>query len=85
MAKDKNVAHWAGERMMHKAEKMGVEIGLPIILETRLTSGWKMVRNIISKHDEESAKLWKTVKDFHLTAWIMAENDPDTKRLMKLH
>jgi hypothetical protein len=85
MATSMDVAHRAAEHMMDEAEKLGLHSHLPVILETRLTSGWKMVRSIIAKHGGEPAKLWETAKDFHLTAWIMPETDPDTKRLMKLH
>jgi hypothetical protein len=87
MAEDKDAAHRAANHMLDQAEQLGaITSRMPIIiLETRLSSGWKTVRSIISKHDTEPAKHWKAVKNFHLTAWFMPENDPDSQRLMKLH
>jgi hypothetical protein len=86
MTKDKRLLLSVSDRLMKAAEDHGFTCWPPIILQTHLTTGWKTVRNIITKHQgPEPSEHWKTVKDFHLTGWIMAESNPDTKRLMDLH
>jgi len=89
MAKDKRVLMDVSETLIKKAEDLGFEMWPPMILQTHLTTGWKLVREIITNccgnHVDELYEKWKTVEDFHLTAWAMAENHPDRKRLMDLH
>jgi hypothetical protein len=86
MTNDERTLLGVSDRLMKEAEDRGLKCWPPIILQTHLSSGWKIVRDIITKHQgEEPSKHWKTVKDFHLTGWIMAENHPDTKQLMELH
>jgi hypothetical protein len=72
------------DRMIGEAGKMGMRSPLPMVLQTHLDDGWEIVRQIISAHDS-SKPAWDKAKDFHFTAWIMPESDPDTKRLMELH
>jgi hypothetical protein len=60
--------------------------GLPIVLQTHLTTGWKTVRKIIADSGyQDAVNLWKSATTFHQTAWFMAEEHPDTEKLMALH
>jgi hypothetical protein len=62
-----------------------------LILQTHLTTGWKLVRNILKINGAVKARageikqMWKSVEDFHLTMWVMPDSDPDHRRLMDLH
>jgi hypothetical protein len=75
------VADW----MMGESEKRGLRCWPPMILQTHLSTGWKIVREVIGNHDDEPARHWKNVKDFHFTGWFMVEGHPDQRRLMELH
>src|SRR5262245_43152334 len=86
MTSDECLLERVADRLMSEAEGLGFKCWPPIILQTHLDMGWKLVRKIITKHQgAEPSKHWETVKDFHLTGWIMAESNPDTERLMELH
>jgi hypothetical protein len=85
MAENKAVAHTAAMHMMDSAEKQGIKIHLPIILETHLNKNWQLVRSVISEKFKETPEPWKEARGFHMTAWFMQEDDPDSKRLMELH
>jgi hypothetical protein len=86
MTNQKDILPQVAERLMQEAETLGARCWPPIILQTHLSTGWKLVRDIITKNQGmELAKNWKTVKKFHLTGWIMTDDNPDTEQLMKLH
>jgi len=86
MTNDESVLERVTDRLMIEAESRGLKCWPPIILQTRLTTGWKLVRRVITKtQGDEPAKHWATAKTFHMTGWFMSESHPDTERLMDLH
>ena len=84
MTNDAHVLPACIDRMIREAEKLGARSHMPIVLQTHLGDGWKIVRRIILAH-APSKPAWDEATDFHFTAFIMPESDPDTKRLMELH
>jgi len=85
MTNDERDLFGVHDRLMQEIEKHGYQCRLQMILQTHLDTGWDIVREIIKSRNPEAGKLWATAKTFHITAWIMPESDPDTKRLMELH
>jgi len=86
MTNDKNILERVYDRLIHEAECRGFKHWPPMILTTHLDTGVEIVREIITKtQGSKPSEHWKKIKDFHLTAWLMTEDHPDTERLMELH
>jgi hypothetical protein len=79
-----NIIENAISRMMDWMEERGIGF-LPAVLATQLTTGVKTVRKIASKQDESVGPLLSQATIFHFTVWMMSDDHPDDKRLMKLH
>jgi hypothetical protein len=52
---------------------------------TILTTGISTVREIAGKQSKKAKRLMAQATDFHLTAWLLPDDHPDDKQLMKLH
>jgi hypothetical protein len=79
----------ATNKIADEAEKIADELGVglvPVLLVTELSTGTKLVRDIVCKHSPKAKEKIRTAKDFHLTiwAWPTADN-PDDACLMELH
>jgi hypothetical protein len=61
---------------------------LPVILQTRLTTGGDIVREVLSQDKEAMAKARRALDgtdNFHLSMFTLAIGGGDDKKLMKLH
>jgi hypothetical protein len=72
-------------RMIVEAEKNYGPVTLPIFLSTKLGDATEAVRNELCARLEDCAKTMAAATDFHLTMWIMHNDDPWTDELMALH
>jgi hypothetical protein len=85
MCVDKRHTEAAASRMMKKLEDNRLGF-LPVILATRLNdSGVEAVREIACRQNGEIKRLIAQATDFHFSAWLMADVDPDDACLMTLH
>jgi hypothetical protein len=73
------------ERMSEETEKRGLPMSMPMILQTQLADGWKLVREIILKRTPKAAERWETAKEVFLVVWPTHDRDPDQQRLLDLH
>ena len=73
--------NWMTERM----EEMGILGFAPCALETPLSTGVDAVRRIASEQDEKIKQRISQATNFHFSAWLMPDDHPDDKQLMKLH
>jgi hypothetical protein len=86
MTNDKRVLMDVADRLIKEAEGKGLTVWPPMILQTHLSDGWELVREVATNCcGAEPSKHWDKAKNFHMTGWIMAEDHPDTRRLMDLH
>jgi hypothetical protein len=89
---DDRIIAGVAEKIVDQAKGFGLECW-GLILSTgpldQNDEAVNLIREIISKNcGDEPAKHWRKVpsKDkFHLTAWFMSGDHPDTKRLMDIH
>jgi hypothetical protein len=81
---NQNTIENAINRMMNWMEERGISF-LPATLATHLTTGTNTVRKIARKQNKEVEKLISQATDFHFTVWMMPDDHPDDKKLMKLH
>lgn len=70
--------------IIDKIEELGL-IAFPIVLQTKLTKGVDIVRDIISKQNPKTKELLEKATVFHFTAWFQMKNCPDDIVLMGLH
>ncbi len=86
MTDDERQAHAAADRLLTEAEKTGSDYPLlSVVLMTSLSTGVELVREIISARSAEVKRLLQTATDFHVSMWMMGDDDPDDARLMALH
>lgn len=86
MTNDRRQVRAAANQMLDIIEKQGLPMQMPVILETKLSTGADIVRSIVKAHMPEAAKCLAEATDFHLTAFVMSAYDnPDNDRLMELH
>jgi len=71
-------------RMMSWMEERDISF-LPATLATHLTTGASTVRKIACKQNKEVKKRMSQATVSHLTVWMMPDDHPDDKKLMKLH
>jgi hypothetical protein len=68
------------------AEKMGFRVVAPIILSTHLTTGVKIVQDIVCKNFPQTKKNMLSAKEVHFTVWAWGTKDNlDDAKLMELH
>jgi hypothetical protein len=79
-----NIIEGAISRMMDWMEGRGIRF-LPVVLATTLTTGVNTVRKIARKQDKSVGPLLSQATNFHFTVWMMPDDHPDDRRLMKLH
>jgi hypothetical protein len=85
MCADKRHTEGAASRMMKQMEDNRLTY-LPMVLVTRLDdSGVEAVRRIACRQSDEVKGLIARATDFHFSAWLMPDGDPDDAQLMKLH
>jgi hypothetical protein len=84
ISNDYKVLDRIGATMLAKAIELG-GVSSPIMLETSLEGGEKVVQECLFKYVPDSKQLIENVKDFHFTMWCVVEGDPDDKKLMELH
>ena len=80
---DPRIFEALGDRMFKEAEDLGIR-PLRIFLCTSLGHKNKTLRIILEKRFEEIKQPLKSGEDMALI-WILHMNDPDDKKLMKLH
>jgi hypothetical protein len=86
MTNDRRQVQAAASRMMDVIEKQKLPMPMPVILETRLSTGADIVRGIVAAHMPEAAQCMAEATNFHLTAFVMsAHANPDNDCLMELH
>jgi hypothetical protein len=81
---NQNIIENAISRMMGWMEERSIGF-LPAILMTPLTTGTRTVRKIACKQDKKVGKCISQATDFNFTVWMMPDDHPDDKKLMKLH
>jgi hypothetical protein len=84
MCKDEDTVQRVTNKMLNTCEKDGCQMLMPVVLCTKLSSGVEFVRSIITEMPGVKDHL-ATAKDFHMTEWIMGDEDPRSERLLKLH
>jgi hypothetical protein len=85
MADDKRHIEAAAGRMMKTLEDNHLAY-LPMILVTPLNdSGVEAVRKIACKQNGDIKGLIAQATDFHFSAWLMPDGDPEDAQLMELH
>lgn len=86
MTNDPRQVQAAANRMMDVVEEQKLPMPMPVILETRLSTGADIVRDIVKSHMPEAAKCLAEATNYHLTAFVMRSDDnPDDATLMELH
>lgn len=86
MTNDLRQVRAAANRMLEIIEEQKLPMQMPVILETKLSTGVEIVRDIVKAHMPEAAKCLAEATDFHCTAFVMREYDnPDNATLMELH
>ncbi len=81
---DYNVVERIRDAMLDKADELG-GVTLPIILETVLGDGEKVVRDYLFSHVPGSKQLIEKATNFHWTMWAMPDGCADDENLMELH
>src|SRR5262249_50656513 len=82
---DKRHTEGAASRMMKQMEDNHLAY-LPMVLVTLLNdSDVEAVRKIACRQSDEIKGLIAQATDFHFSAWMMPDGDPDDTQLMNLH
>jgi hypothetical protein len=85
MTTDKDAPALVAARMEAKAHELGLTLWPGVFLQTHLSTGVNLVREIFAEGNESVSKRLKTAKDFHLTILGMRPDSLNDKRLMELH
>ena len=85
MTNDKRCLAWVMDQMFAHADKQGLRITLPIILQTKLSTGSEIVRDILRDLSPKADEALRAAKDFHYSIFMSRVGHVDDKRLMELH
>jgi hypothetical protein len=84
MAPHKAYAASAIDKMMTVAEETWPGF-LPVILQTELSDGVELVREIVSRNSAKAGQLIAEATDFHFSVFVMPKGTHDDTTLMQLH
>lgn len=85
MTNDKHCLEGVWNKMFDVAEKQGWKIMIPMVLQTTLSTGAEIVREIICKLQPEVKPTMDAATDFHLSMFSLSTETPEDKVLMDLH
>lgn len=85
MTDDKRCLSGVMDKMFEIADKQGFKIILPIILQTKLSTGSDIVREILRELSPKADNALRTAKDFHYSIFMTHDGHPHDQRLMDLH
>jgi hypothetical protein len=71
--------------MTERMEEMGISGFASCALVTPLSTGVDTVRRIAGEQDKKIKRQISQATNFHFSAWLMPDDHPDDKQLMKLH
>lgn len=84
MTDDKRYVQHTMNQMVDIAEREGPWL-LPMILQTTLSTGVDVVREVLCEIDEKAAQRFAAAKDYHLSIFSLTAHSPEDDRLMELH
>ena len=84
MTSDRKVLEAAMVEMMDIAEEQE-PLRVPVVLQTELSTGSEIVREILCRLSNEAKECMRTATDFHRSVFVMTDDHPDDMRLMELH
>jgi len=76
---------------IEKGQAPPLLMGMGLFLQTKLvdkdgkTSGVDVVLDVFKNHYPAAMEAYATATDFHMSMWMMPDEEPDDKRLMELH